>query len=50
MKDIDAKLYIIGDGELRSTLQNKIIEDRLEDKVIFLDKQINILLKLIIFF
>lgn len=33
IKSIDAKLYIIGDGELRSTLQNKIIrEDSLEDK------------------
>ncbi|MCT7531793.1 glycosyltransferase [Aliarcobacter cryaerophilus] len=41
IKSIDAKLYIIGDGELRSTLQNKIIEDSLEDKVIFLDRQIN---------
>ncbi len=27
--------------KLRSTLQNKIIEDSLEDKVIFLDRQIN---------
>lgn len=41
IKSIDAKLYIIGDGELRSTLENRIIEDSLEDKVIFLDRQIN---------
>ncbi len=39
--NIDAKLYIIGDGELKDELENHIKSLNLEKKVILLGKQIN---------
>lgn len=41
MKNIDAKLYIIGDGELKDSLKNQIKKSNLQDKVILLGRQIN---------
>ena len=41
MQDIDAKLYIIGDGELRKNLELKIEHLKLKDKVILLGRQKN---------
>ncbi len=41
MQNIDAKLYIIGDGELREQLEQQIIELELEKKVILLGRQEN---------
>ncbi|ADG94194.1 glycosyl transferase group 1 [Arcobacter nitrofigilis DSM 7299] len=41
MEDIDAKLYIIGDGELRDTLEKQIESLNLQNKVILLGKQSN---------
>lgn len=41
MKDIDAKLYIIGDGELKSALEEQIESLELQEKVILLGKQSN---------
>lgn len=41
MKSIDAKLYIIGDGELRSELEHQIKRNSLENKVVLLGRQIN---------
>lgn len=41
MQDIDAKLYIIGDGELRNTLEKQIENLNLKDKVILLGIQPN---------
>lgn len=41
MKDLDAKLYIIGDGELRGDLQIQIERNNLQGKVVLLGKQYN---------
>ena len=41
IKDIDAKLYIVGDGELRSALEEQIRELNLKDKVVLLGRQSN---------
>jgi N-acetylgalactosamine-N,N'-diacetylbacillosaminyl-diphospho-undecaprenol 4-alpha-N-acetylgalactosaminyltransferase len=41
IKDIDAKLYIIGDGELRYDLELKIDSLELLDKVVLLGRQSN---------
>jgi N-acetylgalactosamine-N,N'-diacetylbacillosaminyl-diphospho-undecaprenol 4-alpha-N-acetylgalactosaminyltransferase len=41
IKDIDAKLYIIGDGELRSAIEEQIRELNLNNKVILLGRQSN---------
>lgn len=41
MHNIDAKLYIIGDGELKDELENHIKSLNLENKVMLLGKQIN---------
>lgn len=41
MRDIDAKLYIVGDGELRSALEEQIRELNLKDKVVLLGRQSN---------
>jgi N-acetylgalactosamine-N,N'-diacetylbacillosaminyl-diphospho-undecaprenol 4-alpha-N-acetylgalactosaminyltransferase len=41
MKSIDAKLYIIGDGELKSELQQQIVQNSLQNKVILLGRQSN---------
>ncbi len=41
MQNIDAKLYIIGDGELKSNLEFIIDKLKLKDKVILLGKQSN---------
>ena len=38
IKDIDAKLYIIGDGELREELELSIVKNRLQNKVVLLGK------------
>lgn len=39
IKNINAKLYIIGDGELKKDLQNQIKDLKLEKKVILLGRQ-----------
>lgn len=41
MQNIEAKLYIIGDGELKDELENHIKSLSLENKVTLLGKQIN---------
>lgn len=41
MQNIEAKLYIIGDGELKYELENHIKSLNLENKVLLLGKQIN---------
>jgi len=41
LKDVDADLWIIGDGELREFLVSKILEFGLEDKVKLLGRQNN---------
>jgi N-acetylgalactosamine-N,N'-diacetylbacillosaminyl-diphospho-undecaprenol 4-alpha-N-acetylgalactosaminyltransferase len=41
MKSIDAKLYIIGNGELKNILQKQIKDLNLENKVFILGKQYN---------
>ena len=41
MREIDAKLYIIGDGELRENLELKIEHLKLKNKVILLGRQEN---------
>jgi N-acetylgalactosamine-N,N'-diacetylbacillosaminyl-diphospho-undecaprenol 4-alpha-N-acetylgalactosaminyltransferase len=41
IKNVDAKLYIIGDGILREKLEHKIKIDNLENKVFLLGKQEN---------
>lgn len=41
MRDIDARLYIIGDGELRSSLIQKVEQWGLTDKVFFLGRKKN---------
>ena len=41
MQRVDAKLYIIGDGKLRSFLEKQIIDMKLSDKVVLLGKQKN---------
>ncbi|MEA1955119.1 MAG: glycosyltransferase [Campylobacterota bacterium] len=41
MRNIEAKLYIIGDGELRDVLENQIKELKLENKVILLGREEN---------
>ncbi|MDF1881211.1 glycosyltransferase, partial [Sulfurimonas sp. MAG313] len=41
MKDINAKLIIIGDGVLRDELENTIVEYKLENKVFLLGQQAN---------
>ena len=38
IKDIDAKLYIIGDGELEQELEHYILENNLQKKVVLLGK------------
>ena len=41
MQDMDAKLYIIGDGELREFLEKRVKQLQLDDKVFFLGRQEN---------
>ncbi|WP_375724535.1 glycosyltransferase [Arcobacter sp. KX21116] len=41
MKEVNANLYIIGDGKLRSELEYQIKENSLENKVVLLDRQSN---------
>lgn len=41
MKNINAKLYIIGDGELKKSLCDKVLDEKIGHKVIFLGKKKN---------
>lgn len=41
MKSIDAKLYIIGKGELKDNLQNQIVTNKLTEKVFLLGEKTN---------
>jgi N-acetylgalactosamine-N,N'-diacetylbacillosaminyl-diphospho-undecaprenol 4-alpha-N-acetylgalactosaminyltransferase len=41
VKEIDADLWIIGDGELRGFLEKKVLEYNLQDRVLFLGRQSN---------
>jgi len=42
IKNIDAKLWIIGDGYLRNSLELKVKNEKLEEKVKFLGRQKNV--------